>query len=64
MILAAVLFTLLFAVTLAALVRSVRRERRRVAALEQRLSALEVEAATTIVFEPPAELGASRELLN
>lgn len=63
MIVAAVLVLALFALTLAALVGSVRRERRRVAALERRLCALEAEAATTIVFEPQGESRA-HELLN
>lgn len=54
----------LFAGTLAALVASVRRERRRVAALEARLRTLEAESATTVVFEPAREPRAPRELLN
>lgn len=55
MIIAAVAIAVVFAVTLAALVVCVRWERRRVDLLAQRLTQLENEAATTIVFEPQPE---------
>lgn len=64
MIVAAVVIALSFAVVLAVLAVSLRRERRRVAGLERRLQQLEAEAATTIVFEPQPEPRAPHQLLN
>lgn len=64
MIIAAVAIAVVFAVTLAALVFCIRSERRRVDLLAQRLTQLENEAASTIVFEPQPEPRLPHQLLN
>lgn len=64
MTVAATVVVLLFGAVLLALVSNLRREHRRLTALELRLRTLEADAATTIVFEPPPASRLPHEQLN